>query len=212
MKLKEGPIKPLHVNTPRKTPYAYQGAAKGKFDHLVRLGILEKVEDVSEWCSPMSFVPKPDGDMRPVVDLVHLNKFVERPVHPFPTLKDILAQIPGTSKYFAVFKWGCYRYLRAPMGLTSSGDEFCARTDKALAGISGVFKLVYDILMLGDSVEQLLDQVKAIFKYCEEHRITLSETKYQVGTEVKFAGYLVSDKGTKPDPEKVAAISQFPTP
>ena len=54
--------------------------------------------------------------------------------------------------------------------------------------------------MLGDSVEQLLDRVKALFKSCEEHGITLSETKYQVGTEVKFAGGLVSDKGTKPDP------------
>ena len=66
--------------------------------------------------------------------------------------------------------------------------------------------------MLGDSVEQLLDRVKAVFKSCEEHGIKLSETKYQVGTEVKFASYLVSDKGTKPDPEKVAAISQFPIP
>ena len=144
------------------------------------------VKDVSDWCSPMSFVPKPNGDVKPVVDLVHLNKFVERPVHPLPSTKDIIAQIPGTSKYFAVFdakngywqipldeeskplttfitEWRCYRYLRAPMGLTSSGDEFCARTDKALAGIPGVFKLVDDILMFGDSVEQLLDRVKAIF-------------------------------------------------
>ena len=72
--------------------------------------------------------------------------------------------------------------------------------------------MVDDILMLGDSVEQLLDRVKAVSKRWEEHRITLSETKYQVGTEVKFASYLVSDKGTKPDPEKVAAISQFPIP
>ena len=167
----------------------------------MKLGIVEKVKDVSEWCSPMAFVPKPDGDVRPIIYLVHLNKFIERPVHPFPTPRDIIAQIPGMSKYFAVFdaksghwqialdeeskplttfitEWGCYRYLRAPMGLTSSGDEFCARTDKALAGIPGVFKLVDDILMLGDSVEQLLDRVKAVFKRCEEHRITLSETKY----------------------------------
>ena len=85
IKLKNRPIKPLHVNTPRKTPYVYQGAAKGKLNHMVRLGILEKVENVSEWCTPMSFVPEPDSDMRPVVDLVHLCKFVERPVHPFPT-------------------------------------------------------------------------------------------------------------------------------
>ena len=48
IKLKDGPIKPLHVNTPRKTPNAYQGAAKGKLDYMVRLGIVEKVEDVTQ--------------------------------------------------------------------------------------------------------------------------------------------------------------------
>ena len=98
------------------------------------------------------------------------------------------------------------------MGLTSSGDEFCARTDKALAGIPGVFKLVDDILLYGDSAEELMDRIKSVFKRCEDHGITLSDTKYQVGKEVKFAGYLVSDTGTKPDLEKVAAISQFLTP
>ena len=60
IKLKDGPIKPLHVNTPRKTPYAFQNAAKSKFDYLVELGVLEVVKDVSDWCSPMSFVPKPN--------------------------------------------------------------------------------------------------------------------------------------------------------
>ena len=90
--------------------------------------------------------------------------------------------------------------------------SFCARTDKALAEIPGVFKLVDDILMFGDSVEQLIDRVEAVFKRCEKHGITLSDTKYQVGNEVKFAGYVVSDKGTRPDPNKVAAISQFPIP
>ena len=48
IKLKDGPIKQLHVNTPRKTPYAFQNAAKSKLDHLVKLGVLELVEDVSD--------------------------------------------------------------------------------------------------------------------------------------------------------------------
>ena len=113
----------------------------------------------------MGFVPKPNGKVCSVVDLDHLNKFVERPTHPFPTPRDIIAQIPNTAKHFAVFdalhgywqipldeeskslttfitEFGRYWYRRAPMGLTSSGDEFCARTDKALAG---VHKLVDDI-------------------------------------------------------------------
>ena len=236
IKLKDGPIKPLHVNTPRKTPYAFQDKAKAKLDQLVDLKIMEKVDDVSsEWCSPMSFVPKADGDVRPVVDLVHLNKYVERPVHPFPTPKDIIAMVPGTLRYFAVFdakngywqiplddqskplttfitEWGRYRYLRAPMGLASSGDEFCQRTDQALSGITGVSKLVDDVLVVGNTAEQLLERIKTVFERCEEHDITLSQKKYQLGTEVKFAGYVVSAQGVRPDPEKIASIARFPIP
>ena len=48
IKLKDGPIKPLHVNTPRKTPYTFKNAAKSKLDHLVELGVLELVENVSD--------------------------------------------------------------------------------------------------------------------------------------------------------------------
>ena len=64
IELVDGPIKPLNVSTPRKTSYSYQGASKAKLDKLVSLGILELVEGSSDWISHMSFVPKPDGDVR----------------------------------------------------------------------------------------------------------------------------------------------------
>ena len=51
----------------------------------------------------MSFVPKPNGKVWSVVDLVQLNKFVERPTHPFPAPKDIVARVPKGAKCFAVF-------------------------------------------------------------------------------------------------------------
>ena len=97
------PIKPIHVNVPRRTPYAFQEASKKKIETLVREGVLEYVEGSSEWVSPCSFVPKPDGDVRMVADLVHLNKFVKRPIHPFKAPKDILAFIDPHAKYFATF-------------------------------------------------------------------------------------------------------------
>jgi hypothetical protein len=77
-------VTPLHVCTPRKTPYAYmEDAAKAKLDSDVEKGIIEKVPvgTPSQWCSAMSFVPKLGGKLRSVVDLVQLNKFVERPAH-----------------------------------------------------------------------------------------------------------------------------------
>ena len=136
----------MNVCTSRKTPLAYLDAAKKKIDEDVKLGIIEKVDGVPEWCSPMSFVQKPGGGIRSVVDLVQLNKFVDRPTHPFPASKKIIARIPKRSQCFAVFDckhgygqievakescpytcfmtdWGRYQYKRAPMGLISSGDQ-----------------------------------------------------------------------------------------
>ena len=37
------PIKPLHINVPRRVPYAEEAAAKAELDRLVKLGVLEYV-------------------------------------------------------------------------------------------------------------------------------------------------------------------------
>jgi hypothetical protein len=98
------------------------------------------------------------------------------------------------------------------MGLVSSGDKFCARTDRALAGIDGVFKLVDDILIYGESHAQLLHCIEMVFQWCLEWGITLSKKKYQYGPIVLFAGYIVSEEGTRMNPDLVAAIAKFPAP
>ena len=98
------------------------------------------------------------------------------------------------------------------MGLASSEDEFYKRTDQALAGIPGLFKLVDDILIQGCTKEELIDRVEAIFHLCLENQITVSNSKHQVGQNVKFAGHVITDQGTKPDPDMVAAIKDHPEP
>ena len=233
--LKPGPRKPTHIFTARKCPYAFENQAKAELDRSETLGIIEKVEGASEWCSPMSFVRKPGGRCRTVVDLKGLNEHVLRPTHPFPAAKDIIATIPSGSKRFAVFdchqgyhqivldkksrplttfltEFGRYRYLRAPMGLNSSGDEFCRRTDEAMEGLEGVKKLVDDILIFAPDDETLLERIVNVFKRCSEWGITLAKSKFQYGNSVKFAGFIVNETGWKPDPEKVAAIKDFPVP
>ena len=98
------------------------------------------------------------------------------------------------------------------MGLASSGDEFCKRTNQALAGIPGLFKLVDDILVRGRTKKELIDRVEAVFHRCLENQITLSNSKHQEGQNVKFAGHVITDQGTKPDHETVAAIKDYPEP
>ena len=54
--------------------------------------------------------------------------------------------------------------------------------------------------------------VRQVFEKCKEWSITLSKTKYQFGSTVKFAGFILGKDGVKPDPEKIAAIKDFPPP
>ena len=228
-------IKPMHVNVPRRVAYAQEKASKDELDRLVRLGVLEYVPGSSQWVSPMTFAMKPDGTMRLVGDYVHLNKYVKRPIHPFKCAKDIINAIDPKAKWFAVMdckagywqleldsqsswltcfltQWGVYRYLRTPMGLVSSGDLFCQRTDMALTGLPGMEKLVDDILIMGATKKELVERMEKVIKRCQEHKITLNDKKIQVGQSVKFGGHVITSEGSSPDPDKVRAIKDFPKP
>ena len=153
IQLKDSPITPTKIYAARKTPYAFENLAMAELGNLVTMKIVEPCDsEASEWCSPYSFVRKPNGGVRSVVDLQGLNQFVMRPTHSFPTGKDILATIPKDTQVSAVFdllkgywqiqldeeskhlttfltEFGRFLYLRAPMGLNACCDEFCLRTD-----------------------------------------------------------------------------------
>ena len=60
-------------------------AAEIEIARLLRTGVIRKVNEVTEWTSPAMFVTKPSGALRIVTDFRQLNKYLERPVHPFLT-------------------------------------------------------------------------------------------------------------------------------
>ena len=179
---------------------------------------------------------KQDGrSLRLVTDYTQLNKHVMRPVHPFPSAMDVIKAIDPSSRVFAKFDavkgyfqiplteeasllttmllpQGRYKYLRAPMGLSCSSDEWNARSDETISGLPGIIKLVDDILIQGTSIEQLRERTQQLLERCREHQMTLSAKKRQIGNRINFAGYIVSDKGTFVDPTKLQAIKYFPVP
>jgi hypothetical protein len=53
-------------------------------------------------------------------------------------------------------------------------------------------------------------RLEDVLQRCRKHGITLSADKFVVGSEVTFAGFLVSASGVRPDPAKVRAIAKFP--
>ena len=230
-------IVPKRILTARQLPLAYQDEAEKIVAKLVAEDIIVPVSEPTDWISPAHFVPKEGGKggLRLVTDFTALNRFVKRPVHPFPSSKDIIQFLDPTSTCFAkldavqgyfqipleesssflttfLLPQGRFRYKRAPMGLNASGDEWCYRSDLALVGLPGVKKLVDDILIQAPNEKILLQRIRSVLERCREHRVTISKRKLEVGRTVKFAGNIISADGIKPDPEKVQAIKDFPVP
>jgi hypothetical protein len=170
--LKEGHVKPLSVTTARQVPMHFAAMADKLVAELVKSKVLVAETGPTAWCSPAHFVPKPGGKkLRLVTDYRELNKSVIRTMHPFPSAADLVKRVQPSSRFFAkidaihgyfqvpldeessklttfLLPSGRYRYLGAPMGLNTSGDEFCCRTDKAVAGLQAwLLKIVDDMLI-----------------------------------------------------------------
>lgn len=220
----------------RQIPLTYKDAAKAEIDDMVKKEILKPVTQPTDFVSPFLVVPKPNGKVRLVVDYSKgLNKFVKRPIHPFPRISDVKMAIPPNAKWFATLDatkgywqvpldeasqllttfltpWGRYCYTRAPMGLACSGDEYCLRGDRALEKISNMIKVVDDILLYAETWDQLQDNIKKVLEACSKNQITLSPDKFIIGQVVSFVGLKISANGVQADPEKVKAIKNFPIP
>ena len=84
------------------------------------------------------------------------------------------------------------------MGLNCSGDEFCRPSDSALQGAEGYLKLVDNILVNADSMEQLKTSIHDILKRCQDNGITISKKKIEVSTCLTFAEFDVSMEGYMP--------------
>ena len=230
-------IFPKKVFTSAQIPIHLQPESDKVLKIAIKNKLIEEVpvNETSDWCSRGFFVSKPNGGARLVVDLSKLNEVIERPVHPFTAGTDLLKNLNADSKVFckldAVMGYfqipldeqsrklttfllpsGRYRYLRAPMGCSASSDEWCKRSDAALAGITGVHKLIDDILIEGKDYKELFERIEIVLERCLKSNITISLKKMQVGETVNFAGYQVSEIGILPAKERTQAITEYPKP
>ena len=202
---------------------------------LIDNGVITQEEEPTEWCAPGFFVAKKNGDLRLVIDYTRLNQYVRRPVHTFPSTQEILSGIDPQSKVFAkldatqgyhqvpldedssklttfLLPSGRFRFLRAPMGLSCSSDEFCRRSDKIVEGLPGVKKLVDDILIQAPDINTLRGRINNLIARCRTHNFTLSRKKLEIGDSVEFAGQIVSHNGVQPNPSYLQGIHDFPAP
>ena len=204
------------MSVARQIPLRFTAPAEAAINNLLENGIIVLCEEPTDWCSPGFFIPKSDGkSVCLVTDYTKLNSFVQRPVHPFPSVNDIVQAIPSSAAIFAKFDAvigyfqialdeessklttfilpSCrYRHRRIPQGLNASSDEWCRRSDVVIEGLPWARKLVDDIIVWATNIDELSLRINEIMSSYEKDNIILSKKKFVIGDEISFAGYSIS--------------------
>ncbi|UYV61070.1 K02A2.6-like, partial [Cordylochernes scorpioides] len=227
--------KPYALCTPRRVPIPLMKQVKEQLEEMTRLGVIESVEEPTEWCAGMVAVSKPGGKIRICVDLTKLNQYIRRENYPLPATEHILGQL-GNACYFSkldansgfwqfglakesqklttfITPFGRFFFKRIPFGITSAPEIFQRKMTQLLGNIEGVVCFMDDIVVYGSSLEEHNERVRQVLKKIQEEGMTLNPEKCQFGVKtVKFLGHTLSSEGLFIDEEKLDAITKMEAP
>ena len=199
------------------------------------------MDQPTPWVSSVVVTTKKSGALGVCVDPRPLNKALKRETYPMPILDEILLDLSQAKVFTTVDLhsgfWHCvldeessmlstfntpygrYRWLRLPFGLSISPEIFQKRVIQTLEGLDGVLNITDDILIygIGNSPEQANAdhdrKLEALLQHCRERGIALNQDKLKLRLKrVKFMGHILDDHGLEPDPDKIEAVLDMPTP
>jgi transposase InsO family protein len=225
----------------RSIPLALRDQVKEELDKMVSRGIIEPVDEPTEWVSQMAVVKKANGSLRICIDPQALNVALKREYFKLPTFDEtipmfnnakVFSRLDVQSAFWHVrldnessclvtmaTPFGRYKWRRLPFGLKVSSEIFQKRLLQALEGLNGIFCVADDIVVVGcgETMEDANSNhdvnLKALQQRCVERNIKLNDLKSDIRkSEITFMGHVISDKGVSPDPSKVKAVINMPSP
>ncbi|GFU01224.1 retrovirus-related Pol polyprotein from transposon 17.6 [Trichonephila clavipes] len=102
-----------------------------------------------------------------------------------------------------------------PFGLCNAPATFERMMDNLLRNFKWTMCLCYldDIIVFSETFEDHLIRLRLVLKCLQEAGLKLNSKKCLFAAqEVKILGHHVSSNGVRPDPDKIKAVRNFPTP
>ena len=114
---------------------------------------------------------------------------------------------------------GKYRYKRMPQGLKNASAQMAHLMDLVLKGINQQFNsglvLCYidDIIIASTTFEEHIETLKSTFERLRAANLKLKPSKCSFVTKkVNYLGFVLTQDGISPNPDKIKAITDFPVP
>ena len=223
------------IHPPRRVPESLKQPLKEELERMTTLGVIKKVDGPTDWVSSLVYVTKPNGDLRICLDPKDLNANIKREHHYTPTMDDVLDRL-GQAKVFSILDarsgywnvkldpksqllttfntpYGRYCFTRLPFGIVSAQDVFQKKVDQTYDGLPGVVGIADDIVVFGkDNKEHdvnlinMMERTRDIGPGLNFDKCHIRESR------IKFYGNYLTGEGLKPDPDKIAAITNMKPP
>eukprot|EP00879_Flechtneria_rotunda_P001398 GHRR01001550.1.p1 GENE.GHRR01001550.1~~GHRR01001550.1.p1 ORF type:complete len:633 (+),score=44.76 GHRR01001550.1:1745-3643(+) len=208
---------------------------KRQLADLIEMGFIQPSK--SPYGAPILFVRKKNGKLRMCVDFRALNKVTVKNRYPLPRIDELLDQLHGAtifskldlqSGYWQIriaeedipktafrTRYGHFEWKVLPFGLTNAPATFQALMNNVLGPYLDKFVVVYldDILIYSQTPEEHLEHVAKVLEALERHELYAGLDKCAFAlSEMDFLGHVVCADGIKPDPKKIEAVCNWPTP
>ena len=223
------------IHAPRKCPIAMRPLVCEKLDEFLEQGIIVPVEEPTDWVSSLAYSWKANGKLRVCLDPRDVNKAIKRDHYKIPTIEEITHQlagskkftkVDGTSSYLCIVldyessllttfntPWGRYRFVRLPWGLTCAQDIFQWMMEQILECCEGAIGIADDVIIHGKDDEDHDRNLHRFMRIAREHGLVFNGDKCEVKKDsVTFFGTVYDADGAHPDPKKVDAVHQMPSP
>nr|XP_039255361.1 uncharacterized protein K02A2.6-like [Styela clava] len=223
------------VHAPRRIPIAIRDSLKSELDRMEKLNVIKKVNIPTDWVNSMVMVRKKNNKLRICIDPTDLNKAIKRSHFPMQSIEDVVSRMPN-AKVFSVLDanhgfwqvklskescklctfntpFGRYCFQRLPFGIKSAPEVFQQIMSHLLENLEGVEVIIDDLLIWGENVKQHDERLVKVLEIARKSNLKLNRSKCRFRlNEVSYIGHLLTDKGLKPDPNKVKAVQDMPVP
>ena len=220
----------------RRIPFHRRKAVETELNRQIDNDIIEPATGPTPWVSQIVTVPKKDPNaIRICADMRLPNQAILRERHVTPTNDELIHDLNGAaifskldlnagyhqlelhedSRYITTFSthMGLYRYKRLPFGISCAAEIFQNTIEQVIAGVPGTRNISDDIIVFGKNQCEHDKNLSDTFKRISDNGLTLNKTKCVFNkTRLEYNGNIYSAEGVMPDPKKVEAIRDFPTP
>ena len=204
-------------------------------DELLEQGVVRRSK--SPYASPAFLVPKKTGGFRLVVDYRKVNTKIVFDSYPMPTIDQALEQFSGAavfsvldlnSAYYQIplsvksrrvtafcTPFGLFEFNTLPMGISVGCQGLSRVVDELFADLKGryVYNFLDDLVVYSASAEEHLGHLREVLGRLQRFGFTLNPDKVVLGaSEIKYLGHLLSARGVKILPERVATLQDYPSP